>query len=148
GLLVVDWKAGKVLRRFGPSRDIPFLGSFGAVWSPDGRYVALGDRQELLLLEAETGEEGWKIADGKRPIKRFACSPDGRWFVTAGYDSTVDLRETHGGEIARTFAGHRGEVTALAFAPDGRSFASGGADTTAIVWDLFAAPFGQVEKLT
>jgi WD40 repeat protein len=147
-LLVVDWKAGKVQRRFGPPRQYPYRASFGAAWCPDGRYVALADQQALLLLDADSGEPVWKRDGSKHPISQLCFSPDGRWIATAGRDSTIHLREIHSGEVAWTFSGHHGKVSSLAFSPDGRCFASGGADSTAVVWDLFANPFGQIEKLS
>jgi WD40 repeat protein len=58
--------------------------------SPDGKHIATpGILHSAYIVDAEDGREllGLKGHDGK--VHAIAYSPDGRWLVTAGADSTA-----------------------------------------------------------
>lgn len=107
---------------------------WSAHWSPDGRTIAVGDRQGHVHLY--TGAQPPRTLDCKGGrIPMIAFSPDSGSIVcaaTAGSPTSVwDLRTD-----SRRFYlnGHRGQVRAVAYAPDGHMIASGGDDRTVRVW--------------
>ena len=56
-------------------------------FSPDGRWIATGNASDLVIWDAATGEEEFRLPDpGNRdlPLLSLAFSPDGRRII-AGY---------------------------------------------------------------
>ncbi|MEI6756653.1 MAG: restriction endonuclease, partial [Chlorobium sp.] len=53
-------------------------------------------------------------------LNACAFSPDGKWILTAGSDSTARLWERESGKEIRRFEGHSGWILACAFSPDGK----------------------------
>jgi WD40 repeat protein len=117
---------------------LPGKAEFGvtAAFSPDGKALLVCRREQAWTVwDVRTGKRAL-AGEGKEDEPRAAqYSPDGKTFLLVN------------GKSVRVFDGHRAAVSSLTFAPDGRSFASGGEDCTAVVWDLFALPFGG-DKLT
>jgi WD40 repeat protein len=84
-------------------------------FSPDGRYLALG--------------EG----------RRF------RWTSSALREgSLIEVREVATGTRAAAFEGHLGVIWSLAFSAGGRRLASGSDDTTVLLWDLLPTASGEL----
>jgi len=68
-------------------------------------------------------------------IMAIAFSPDGRYFATAGMDTTARVwRVTSGLEVSRI--NHEDIIMAIAFSPDGRYFATASEDSTAQVSEV------------
>jgi RNA polymerase sigma factor (sigma-70 family) len=112
--------------------------NYSAAVSPDGTRIAAGDAAgHLVLFDAASGEELWRV---DRPGARwsvFAFSPDCRTLAWCNWDVlSVQLFEMATGRERHVFQGHRGSLHALAFSADGKFLVSGGSDTTALVWDL------------
>jgi WD40 repeat protein/serine/threonine protein kinase len=62
-------------------------------------------------------------------------SPDGRFLVTAGQDTTARVWDASTGALLRTFRGHEGDVDFATLSPDGRRLATCGNDRTVRLWD-------------
>ena len=78
---VCDLVSGKVLF------NVPVPGNFGAArFSPDGRTVAAGGGEKVVLAEVATGKILLEIPARSRHL---AFSPDGRFLVTALPDTTA-----------------------------------------------------------
>jgi WD40 repeat protein len=67
-------------------------------------------------------------------VSTVAFSADGKLVVSAGNDSTVQVREAADGNLKLTFKEHTSAVTVAKFSPDGKLIASGGYDGTVRIW--------------
>ena len=111
--------------------------------SPDGRTLALGERNgRVLLVSTATGRTIESLLppedDGENSVYSLAYSPNGRE-LAVGTRETIRLWSTgskSGPEPLVRLPGHRGNVISLAYDASGRHLASGGDDKTVRVWDV------------
>jgi WD40 repeat protein len=116
--------------------------------TPDGRRALMigpVSNTDLSLLDLKTGtvkklkghaDSGWRGA-----LYTVDISPDGKYGLTASFDSTVRLWNIENGEEVRRFIGHQGTfrqgmVNSARFSPDGRYAISAGSDKTLRLWDV------------
>ncbi len=66
-------------------------------------------------------------------------SPDGKYILTVGGDSTAKLWERTTGVHVRSFLGHTQRLTSAAFSPDGKYLVTGSKDGTARIWNVATA---------
>jgi len=69
-------------------------------------------------------------------ISSVAITPDGRYVVSASYDSTLKVWDIKNGEELRTLRGHTGPVRAVVVTPNGRCTISASDDMTLKVWNV------------
>ena len=125
------------LARMGPGERAG-MGAMNAVaFSPDGKLLASGDRENLVTLwEAATGRKVRELRGHTNWIRCLGFSPDGATLASGGTDGTLRLWETATGRELRRFQGHEGEIHALCFFADGKTLASGGQDMTVRLWEV------------
>ena len=115
-----------------------------AVYSPDGRTIALGDQGGTLrLLDADARIVTKTIEAHDRPVYGLAFSPDGAMIATvAGHwgkqdePGAVKLWDASSGALIRALKGHDRLGFAAAFSPDGKRLVTGGWDNVARLWDV------------
>ena len=74
----------------------PALGEVSlAEWSPDGQFLAVAAKNNLILLDASTRETAWQ-ADLVYPVTRLLFSPDG---------SSLAATTGHGGSLFAAASG-------------------------------------------
>ncbi len=104
-----------------------------AAFSPDGRSIASGGRNDLLTVldfasgtqqATHTGHTGWVTA--------AAYSANGQLLASAGEDRVIRIRNAQTGATTQTLAGHGSYPDFLAFSPDGTVLASGGSGVNVI----------------
>ncbi|WP_239336174.1 caspase family protein [Frankia sp. CiP3] len=115
-----------------------------AVFSPDGRLLALGWQDGTT--------EVWDVTDRSHPRRQAvlapagrpavlsaAFSPEGHTLATGTDDAQARLWDltdpTHPYQTAG-LSGHGGAVRAVVFSPDGRSLATGSTDRSVVLWDI------------
>jgi WD40 repeat protein len=110
-------------------------------FSPDGKFIAVGDGNGLIQLVS--------VGDGKliRPmpghtsaVTALAFHPSGNLLVSASKDRTVRLWNPANGQLVKTLEGHEAWVEGVVFTAHGTRLASVGADQTVRLWDLTEAP--------
>src|SRR5262249_39388329 len=143
-----------------PGREALLGGRAGnsVAFSPDGKFVAAGTSDGLIVCNAATGEALATPARLRGSVWSVAFSPDGGRlaFVMGGRLGApsgkprvrlgvMDLAT--GGVLS--LKGHGNFIRALAFSPDGKRLAAASNDATVRVWDVLPAPRdGEREKFT
>jgi len=145
-------------------------GGVGSVFfTPDGRRLLTSGvcDGKIKLWDARTGalisvsaappeqDCGYKGTGTRFYAGVTATSPDGAIVAQAGANGTVQLLDSHTGQLLRTLPGGHAGVQAIRFDPSGSRLATGNWDGTAIVWDVgsgarlqvFAAQQGIVESV-
>jgi WD40 repeat protein len=108
-------------------------------FSPDGGYLAVGDRSgRIRVLDWTANRVRADFAAHNQPIMSLAYSPDGKLLASgSGYSADeIRLWNPATGEPAGSLAGHRGWISVLQFSGDGQRLVSGSADQTIGVWDV------------
>jgi len=103
-----------------------------AVFSPDGRLLAVASSLGIYLYDAGTLEEV-RFIPADAWVRSVAFSPDGQTLVSGSW-KTVRLWRVADGTLLRTLEGHTDWVRSVAFSPDGRLLASGSIDGTVRLW--------------
>lgn len=127
-------------------RDVPLA----VAWSPDGRYLAVGQNglTSLFQVDANRRFRFVRTLSGTQSASALAWSPRADTLRLAGagdFDKGKILiwdnpQNTNVPAItlpaaSSTQIGHREKVRALAWSPDARTLASGSQDGTVMVWD-------------
>eukprot|EP01048_Picozoa_sp_COSAG05_P007726 COSAG05_NODE_554_length_8710_cov_178.656137_1_plen_1158_part_00 len=92
------------------------------------------------------GECGSDEERHKAPVTKVVYAPDGKTFVSTGFDNTVRLWDAEKSEVTKKME-QGSPVVAAAFAPDGRSFATGGFDSIVSIWNSDGALEHQLEDI-
>ena len=108
----------------------------GLAFSPDGRTLAVGGGEIILLWDIETGKTKMRITRPTHRVFDLAFSPDGKTLASGGYERFINLWDAHTGEHKKTLTGHTAWVRSIAFSPDGKTLASRGDDGTVLLWDM------------
>lgn len=121
--------------------------------SADEKTVAVKTPSHVTIWEATSGKRlhPWKVHSSNvdaLPRGQFylALTPDGKYFVTPGEESTIEFRRVATGDLVRTFRGHGEPVEfsnhflfthgRLVFTGDGHRLISLGDDATLRIWDV------------
>ena len=123
-------------------------------WSHDGAVLAVGTREDnLLLLDArKAAVDARKVVIAGSVTQPFemnelAWTPSGLLFISAGPKSVVDTYEglvhivkpradLRGVTPVATLQAHSAQVQSLRFDPSGRFFVTGSADSTVNYWSV------------
>jgi hypothetical protein len=115
--------------------------SLNGASDPERREIdaLLRDIADALPAEYRIGEiksELKRVDSPSGPVYGCAFSPDGKRFITTGYDGALHLFNARTYKEIRQLDGHAGKVWTVAFASDGQHAVSGGFDGTVRLWDL------------
>jgi WD40 repeat protein/serine/threonine protein kinase len=127
-----DTTNGAQLAEFAPHTDDVY-----AVSSNNNLIASASADGTIVVIDIETNETRYSLADHTAPVHSIDFSPDGRFLLSGGDDTRIILWSMDTGEIEREFTGgHRDGVLSVAFSPDGTRAVSGSRDSTAIIWDV------------
>jgi WD40 repeat protein len=113
------------------------IGGTVASWSPDSRYLAVGDADGTVnILELASDTVVYSFEGDGTPVHSVAWSSIGDAIASGDANGTIYLWEPFTGEIIATLTGHTGIVNTLDWNLTGRMLASGSDDGTLRVWDV------------
>ncbi|MFV2065672.1 MAG: protein kinase [Pirellulales bacterium] len=94
------------------------MGHLFAGWSPDGRWLTVGDRSGAVRLVASDGtKRAFAVLHGGQ-ITSMAWSPGGQWLATASSDKTVRLW-TADGQPGPVLTGPEADVASVGWTAEG-----------------------------
>lgn len=138
GLIQIrDLKTATALRAFNPN-----IGSIRALAvSPDGRTLAVagpplldrGDRAQVTLLDALSGEVVQVIHDHDTTIESVAFSPDGQRLASGSRYSNIQISDITGQNLITITAERRNE--SISFSPDGTQVTAAADHWKVGIWD-------------
>jgi THO complex subunit 3 len=105
-------------------------------WSPDGRHVAVGNKDDLIsFIDTRT----FKLSSEKQfkfEVNEISWNRDGDlFFITTGLGTIVMLSWPQLNEV-HTIEAHLANCICLEFDRSGRYFATGSADALVSLWDV------------
>lgn len=111
-----------------------------AVWSADGKSLALGGYREIRVLDVDSRGLLRRLPAPAGTVTDLALSADGKRLFAAGGEpglfGEVAMCDFESGELLRTFKGHKDSLYAVAVSPDGTLLATGSYDQLIHLWDV------------
>src|SRR5262245_2209858 len=106
-------------------------------------FLAAAGRQEVALVNADTGAVAGKLPGQTGRVTALAFGPDGRLAVAAGDPATAGAVRLYAftpgppprADLERTLAAHKDVIHGLSFSPDGKLLATCGYDRLVKLWD-------------
>jgi len=121
------------------------------VYSPDGRFLASGASDYLVILWCRNGGEFEKyqvFKEHTKPVNEVLFSPDQRFLVSGSDDGTVVVRILEGNRyVAHQLLQHdRYQVKSMAFSPGGERLATS-ISNAVIFWKNDSGHFTEVQRI-
>lgn len=117
-------------------RAFPVQGTKGgltATFSPDGRIIAIGNRNDRThVFATESGEELYVL--DRKSTHGLAFSPDGSRLAVAYVDGKIGIWNVQTGKLIKLLSGEGEEVFTLQWSPDGTLLVSAGLNGPIVVW--------------
>ena len=104
--------------------------------SPDGRFIASGSDQFLIIWNVQESREECTMIGHKSHISSVAVSPDSRFIVTGSFDKTIKIWNIQERREECTLNGHEDFVVGVAVSPDGRFIISSAQDKSIRIWNF------------
>jgi WD40 repeat protein len=105
-------------------------------FSPDGKTIASGSWELILLSDAATGKEVGRLQATKQIINSLAFTPDGKMLVSGSEKGYVHVWDLETKKARLTLDGRLGGGRSVALSGDGKTVALGGDFNAIRLWDV------------
>ncbi len=112
--------------------------SLAVAWAPDGKRIASGASNVLMLWDALTGSELSEHIVHPAIIRSIAWSADGTRLATGSADTTIRIWDGDSLKNLFLLQGHQSWVESIAWSPDGITLASASRDGSIRFWNAEA----------
>jgi hypothetical protein len=140
GYIQSDGKLGFINAASGSQiseQKLPNIKPLNIAWSPDGKTIALGGRDEYVsLYDVEKRMVTSALPIGDRWVTDIDFSPDSRYLAVSLKGGLVRLFEPAKQAESAFWQAHQGDATTITFHPSGKFLATGGADNFAKIWEI------------
>jgi len=114
--------------------------------SPEGKYIASGSFQEVILWDAQTGVLRKRLGGFADRVVALGFSPNGKLLATGGgtptQDGEIKIFDVPTGNLVTEIKnGHSDTVFGVSFSPDGTKLATCAADKFVKVFDVPSGKF-------
>eukprot|EP01071_Lankesteria_metandrocarpae_P001106 Lankesteria_metandrocarpae@DN1284_c0_g1_i1.p1 len=114
-------------------------------------FVTSSRDKKLTVWRLSESEDNFAVpvkslTGHSQAIQDCAMSLDGKYAMTASWDSTLRLWDLTKGVSVRSFIGHKSDVFSCAFSSDNRQIVSGSRDKTFKLWNTLAECKFTVDK--
>ena len=116
------------------AQDKPATGIVAQAVSPDGKVIASGREDSIVILNAANQQELRRIQGHKGKVVAVAFSPDGKTLASGGDDETIRVWDIVTGKEIYRVQGKK-PVRAVTFSRDGKTLTVQEGDKTLRVWD-------------
>lgn len=114
--------------------------SISGVWSPDGRYILMGDvLGNIRFIDASSGQLlDFQLSRHTDHVREIVYHPSGEFFSSVSHDGAIILWDANSGQriTESSIFVHGNQVRDLAFSPDGLQMLSVGDDGHVVVFDM------------
>ncbi|MCA8970304.1 MAG: hypothetical protein KDC95_10985, partial [Planctomycetes bacterium] len=111
------------------------VGALTPVFSPDGKTLAIGNRNGVTkLFDAKSGNVLHVLE--RQQTHQLAFSPSSRELAVAYVDGKIGIWDVETGKLGRLFDSKAKEVFCVAWSKDAELLASGGHDGPVVVWSM------------
>ncbi|MEL6830566.1 MAG: WD40 repeat domain-containing protein, partial [Pseudomonadota bacterium] len=97
---------------------------FSVEWSEDGRYIASGLDDGVVIVWTESGEEIVRMSN-REAARGLAFSPDNRFLATGSDAGEARVWSIPSGQLVAELRGHKDDVDSIAWTPDGDRIVTG-----------------------
>ncbi|MBY0524729.1 MAG: WD40 repeat domain-containing protein [Gemmataceae bacterium] len=104
-------------------------------WSPDGKTIAIAEKEEICVRDVGKGEVSARLGRNLKSVTNIRFSPNGGMLAAVVEGKTIHIWDVATGRDRFQFHGHPGPISSLAFSADGKVLASGSQDATVLLWD-------------
>ncbi|XP_059621938.1 WD repeat-containing protein 3 [Phlebotomus argentipes] len=112
--------------------------SFVTFKGVQGRCVAVGGAEKLLIWDLRIGEKVLEITNEKHEVTVLRPSPDNLHIAVGYADGSVQIFEMDSRQSVGSFVVHRSAVSCLRYDTTGMKLLTGGLDTDLVVLDIVA----------
>lgn len=102
--------------------------------NPQANLIATCGRDRMVRLWSTNGKLIRTLAAHTQPVETIAFSPDNRYIVSAGRDSTAIIWQVSNGKPLYTLKGHKAAIMKVTYSPDGKYIATASRDKTVLLW--------------